>query len=68
MSFIAPLLLVVTLMSLSCFLVVGLISIPWPCLLVLLLVGLFLTQRVLRMSSLESTLELNQAPDSGFRD
>ena len=47
MSFVAPLLLAVTLLSFSCFLVVGLISVPWPVLLVVLVLGLFMTQRVL---------------------
>jgi hypothetical protein len=68
MSFIAPLILVVTLMSLSCFLVVGLISVPWPVLLLVLLAGLLLTHRVLRISPSEASLGLGLDRQQGFRD
>ena len=57
MSFISPLLFVVTVMTLSIFLVVGLVSVPWPVLLLLLGVGLLMTQRVLRSCELDHPIQ-----------
>ncbi|NJN31399.1 MAG: hypothetical protein HC824_13975 [Synechococcales cyanobacterium RM1_1_8] len=69
MSFVAPLALAVTLLSLSCFFVVGLISVPWPVLLLVLLAGLFLTQRIiLRMGQDELELMFPTRQEHLFRD
>lgn len=54
MSFIAPLLFVVAITTLTILLVVGLVSVPWPVLLLLLGVGLLLTQRVIQRCELEN--------------
>lgn len=73
MDFVAPLLLSVTLLSLSCFLLVGLISVPWPVLVLVLVGGLLLTHRVLRVSQADSEgfdfeSLLSGAGDRSFRD
>lgn len=68
MSFVSPLLLSVSLLSLSCFLVVGLISVPWPVLLLVLLVGLFMTQRVLGNSTSDFDSLLSVSRENSFRD
>ncbi len=68
MSFVAPLLLSVTLLSLSCFLVVGLISVPWPVLVIVLLAGLFMTQRVLRNSASDFDSLISASRKNSFRD
>lgn len=68
MSFVAPLLLSVTLLSLSCFLLVGLISVPWPVLVLVLLAGLFMTQRVLGNNPSDFDSLLSGRQESSFRD
>jgi hypothetical protein len=68
MDFIVPLLLSVTLLSVSCFLLVGLISVPWPVLVMVLVSGLLLTQRVLRVSQADLESLLLGARDRSFRD
>ncbi len=68
MSFAAPLLLSVTLLSLSCFLLVGLISVPWPVLVLVLLAGLFMTQRVLGNNSSDFDSLLSGRQERSFRD
>ncbi len=68
MSFAAPLVLSVTLLSLSCFLLVGLISVPWPVLILVLLVGLFMTQRVLGNNSSDFDGLLSGRQERSFRD
>lgn len=68
MSFVAPLLLSVTLLSLSCFLIVGLIAVPWPVLVLVLLVGLFLTQRILGNSTSDFDSLVSAHRDDSFRD
>ena len=57
MSFIAPLLFVVAVTFLTILLIVGLVSVPWPVLLLLLGAGLLMTQRVLRRCELENMQE-----------
>ncbi|NJR68211.1 MAG: hypothetical protein HC771_05710 [Synechococcales cyanobacterium CRU_2_2] len=54
MSFIAPFLIVLTFCLVTIFLVVGLVSVPWPVLLLLLGSGFFVTQRVLQRCSLDA--------------
>lgn len=68
MSFVAPLLLSVTLLSLSCFLVVGLIAVPWPVLVLVLLAGLFVTQRVLSDGSYDLDSLFSASRENSFRD
>jgi len=68
MSFVAPLLLSVALLSFSCFLVVGLISVPWPVLVIVLLAGLFMTQRVLGNGTGEFENLLSTTRENAFRD
>lgn len=68
MSFVAPLLLSVTLLSLSCFLVVGLISVPWPVLVIVLLAGLFMTQRILGNSTSDFDNLFSASRENSFRD
>lgn len=68
MSFVAPLLLSVTLLSLSCFLLVGLIAVPWPVLLLVLLGGLFMTQRILGDSSSDFDSLFSARRENSFRD
>ena len=48
MSFIAPLLLVLAVSLFTIFLIIGLVSVPWPVLALILLLGLMVTQRVLQ--------------------
>ena len=68
MSFVAPLLLSVALLSFSCFLIVGLISVPWPVLVIVLLAGLFMTQRILGNSASEFESLLSVGRENSFRD
>ncbi len=50
MSFIAPLAIVLCLVTFSILLLIGLVSVPWPMLLVLLVVGWIVTQRIIRLT------------------
>lgn len=68
MSFVSPLLLSVLLLSLSCFLVVGLISVPWPVLVLVLIAGLFVTQRALGDSASDFDSLLSVTRENSFRD
>lgn len=54
MTFIAPLLLVLAVSLLTIFLIIGLVSVPWPVLVLLLFTGLVVTQRVLQRCTLDS--------------
>lgn len=68
MSFVAPLLLSITLLSLSGALVVGLVSVPWPVLVIVLVAGLLVTQRVSGTSVSDFESLLSASRENSFRD